>query len=77
MARKRVEEQQDEIPEVSQANPQRPIWMNFDHCWSSCVKNGNDLLKEAAKAHLRSIGKWEDQTQWVSGLTHFGIPIEK
>jgi hypothetical protein len=58
-------------------NHQHPIWRNFDQCWATCVKNGNSLLKESARAHLKAIGKWEDQKDWISGLEHFGIPVEK
>lgn len=74
MAKKSVENQSEP---AGVRNHQRPIWVNFDQCWASCVRGGDAVLKQSAKAHLQSIGKWEDQTQWIDGLIHFGIPIEK
>ena len=53
------------------------IFANFNHCWSICVKNGDEVIKSAAIAHLKSISHWDDQTMWVDGLIHFGIPVEK
>jgi len=77
MAKKRSEEQQEAQSNQDVRNHQRPVWTSFDQCWASCVKNGDKILKESAKVHLKRIGMWNDQTKWIDGLIHFGIPIEK
>lgn len=80
MAKPRRDDQSSEArasrePDVQ--NNQHPIWTSFDQCWATCVRNGTPLLKEAAIAHMKSIGKWDDQSKWVEALIHFGIPVEK
>jgi len=52
-------------------------WSSFDHFWSSCVKNGTPSIKSSCIAHLKATNRWQDQSKWVEGCTHFGIPIEK
>ena len=52
-------------------------WPNFDVFWSICVKGGTPTIKSACIAHLKSIGVWEDQSKWIDGLKHYGVPIEK
>lgn len=61
---------------VANTSPLR-MWRNFDECWASCVKNGSAGIKISAEAHLKAIGCWDDQSKWVDGLIHFGIPMEK
>lgn len=60
-----------------QNEPPAKRWMNLDHFWHSSVKNGTPLLFDSFKAHLRAMGWLEDQSKWISGAKHFGIPVEK
>lgn len=57
----------------------RPLvsWGSFDSFWNTCVKNGTPAIKEACKAHFRTMGVMDKQDQWVRAAEHFGIPIEK
>lgn len=57
--------------------PPPQLWRDFDHFWSTCVKNGSPLIKDSLKMHLRSMGWLENQVKWIQGAQHFGIDIEK
>lgn len=70
--------QEEEVFNNVQNEPPFMGWPNFDVFWASCVKNGNNhTVKSACIAHLKAIGYWEDQSKWIDGLKHFGIPMEK
>lgn len=81
----RVETVQEERPKSAESESQRGVqnapppkrWSNLDHFWHSSVKNGTPLLFESFKTHLRCMGWLEDQSKWVDGAKHFGIPVEK
>jgi hypothetical protein len=82
MAKDKKSKKQPEIPkpEPKQAAVQyKPFraWTSFDACWAQCVKNSNPTAKESAKAHLQSLGVWDDQNKWIDALIHFGLKIEE
>lgn len=53
-------------------------WPNFDVFWHQVVKGRTSpAIKAACKEHLKAIGVWEDQSKWIDGLMHFGIPLEQ
>lgn len=52
-------------------------WASFEQCWVESVKNGNNFLMESCKMHLKSKGWLDDQSKWIYGIKHFGIPVEK
>lgn len=66
----------DSRNDVQNAPPPKR-WSNLDHFWHSSVKNGTPLLFESFKVHLRCMGWLDDQSKWVTGAQHFGIPVEK
>jgi len=57
--------------------PPEPKWQSFDHFWDSCVKNGNDLIKESFRMHLKAMGWLSRPEKYIEGAIHFGIEIEK
>lgn len=75
----RAEQIQDQRPTNETVQNTAPIigWPNFDVFWSMCVKGGTPTVKSACIAHLKSIGAWEDQSKWIDGLKHYGVPVEK
>lgn len=52
-------------------------WASFDQFWSACIKGGTASIKSSCIAHLKSIDAWHDQSKWIEGVKHFGIPVEK
>lgn len=52
-------------------------WASFDHFWSTCIKGGTPAVKQSCIAHLKAINVWQDQSKWIEGVRHFGIPVEK
>jgi hypothetical protein len=52
-------------------------WASFDDFWATNIKNGSDTTKAACIAHIKALGKWKDQSEWVNAIIHFGIPVEK
>lgn len=68
-ARSSHETVQNEAPELG--------WASFDHFWSTCIKGGTPSVKSSCIAHLKAINSWHDQSKWIAGVRHFGIPVEK
>ncbi len=60
-----------------QNTPPHSGWPSFDAFWSKCVRNGNPLLKESFRTHLRALGWLNKPERWIEGAVHFGIEIEK
>lgn len=68
-ARSSHETVQNEAPQLG--------WASFDHFWSVCIKGGTPAVKTSCIAHLKAINAWHDQSKWIEGVRHFGIPVEK
>jgi hypothetical protein len=68
-ARSSHETVQNEAPQLG--------WASFDHFWSVCIKGGTPAVKNACIAHLKATNSWQDQSKWIAGVRHFGIPVEK
>lgn len=52
-------------------------WPNFEACWHASVNNGNPLLLQSCKAHLKALGWLNKPEKWIEGILHFGVEVEK
>ena len=55
--RKRQQQMQSKEAVEPQAQQAPPVarFVSFDHFWAIYVKNGNELIKQSAIAHLKAI----------------------
>lgn len=83
MSRKNRKNNKDEQATTMQSSdnvqnaPPPKRWSSLDHFWHASVKNGTPLLLESFRAHLVAMGWRDDQSRWIEGAKHFGIPVEK
>jgi hypothetical protein len=63
--------------EYVQNTPPIFIYSSFEEFWYSCIKGQDYFLMNSAKEHLRALGWYDNQSKWLEGVKHFGIPIEK
>lgn len=74
---KEVEAPEIDSEEYVQNHAPVHVYSSFEEFWYSCVRGNDYFLMESCKAHLKALGWMSNQSKWLDGVRHFGVPVEK